>query len=196
MTTTIEPMDASRWDDLCTLFGPSGASSGCWCMYWRLPAKEWTAGNGSAARDPMNGNKVKFQRVVASGEPTGLLAYVDGAPAGWVAVAPRDAFPRVRRSTTLAPLDPDETDVWSVNCFFIGRRHRRSGLASDLLAAAVTWAKERGAAVVEGYPVMPAEVRGNAGDFYTGTVSQFEKAGFVLQPRPKTIRRVVMRRPV
>jgi len=165
-------------------------------MYWRLPSKEWTAGNGSAARDPVNGNKVKFERVVASGEPTGLLAYVDGAPAGWVAVAPRDAFPRVFRSTTVAPLDPDEAGVWSVNCFFVARRYRRSGLASDLLTAAVTWAKENGAASVEGYPVLPAMVRGNAGDYYTGTVGQFEKAGFVLQPRENTLRRVVMRRTV
>src|SRR5215470_19800865 len=103
MTITIEPMDASRWDDLCTLFGPAGASSGCWCMYWRLPSKEWSAGTGSAAREPVTGNKAKFERLVTSGEPTGLLAYVDAEPAGWCAVAPRPAFPRLLRSTTLAP---------------------------------------------------------------------------------------------
>jgi GNAT superfamily N-acetyltransferase len=196
VTLSIEPLDATRWDDLCTLFGPAGASSGCWCMFWRLPAKEWSAGTGSAARDPVHGNRVKLEHVVRAGGPIGLLAYVDGTPAGWCAVAPRPTYPRVFASPTLAPADPDEPGVWSVTCFFVGRKHRRVGLANALLDAAVDWAKSQGATAVEGYPVEPRDVRGNAGDFFTGTVGQFERAGFALQPRAKRGRRAVMRRTV
>jgi GNAT superfamily N-acetyltransferase len=196
VTLSIEALDATRWDDLCTLFGPAGASSGCWCMFWRLPAKEWSAGTGSAARDPVHGNKMKFDNVVRAGGPIGLLAYVDGVPAGWCAVAPRPAYPRVFSSPTLAPANPDEPGVWSVTCFFVDRKHRRAGLANALLDAAVDWAAEQGATAVEGYPVEPRDVRGHAGDFFTGTVSQFEQAGFAVQPRPKHGRRAVMRRSV
>jgi hypothetical protein len=31
------PVTPERWPDLETLFGPRGATGGCWCMYWRLP---------------------------------------------------------------------------------------------------------------------------------------------------------------
>jgi len=196
MSVSIEPLDSARWPDLCALFGAGGANSGCWCMWWRLRAKDWSAGAGAAARDPEIGNKARFERVVASGEPTGLLAYVDGTPAGWCAVAPRDAYPRLMRSTTIAPTDPDEPGVWSVSCFFIGRRFRRAGLGHALLSAALDWAADNGARVVEGYPVDTRGVRGTSGDYFTGTVGQFERAGFVAAPRAIPGKRIVMRHPV
>ncbi|HKE65756.1 MAG TPA: GNAT family N-acetyltransferase [Micromonosporaceae bacterium] len=196
MTLSIEPLDSARWPDLCTLFGPGGANSGCWCMWWRLRAKDWSAGAGAAAREPETGNKARFERIVASGERTGLLAYVDGAPAGWCAVAPREAYPRLLRSTTIAPTHPDEPGVWSVSCFFIGRKHRRAGLAHTLLDAAVGWAAEHGARVVEGYPVETGGVRSASGDYFTGTVGQFKRAGFAAQPNPNPGKRIVMRRAV
>jgi GNAT superfamily N-acetyltransferase len=194
MTLSIEPLDHERWDDLAALFGRGGANSGCWCMWWRLSAKDWSAGAGAAARDPVHGNRAAFEDVVAGGEPTGLLAYDDGASVGWCAVAPRSAYPRLLRSTTIAPLDPDEVGVWSVSCFFIKRSHRAHGLGHALLAAAVDWATEQGASVVEGYPVETDGARRGSGDFFTGTVRQFERAGFAREPRSSTGRRVVMRR--
>ena len=30
-----EPLTPETWGDLETLFGPRGAYSGCWCMWWR-----------------------------------------------------------------------------------------------------------------------------------------------------------------
>ncbi len=41
--------------------------------------------------------------------------------------------------------------------------------------------------------VDPRDVRGLAGDFYTGTVGQFEQAAFALESRAKRGRRAVMR---
>lgn len=189
---TIEPLTQERWPDLCALFGRGGANSGCWCMWWRLPAAGWSAGAGAAAREP-GGNREAFEHVVAGGEPVGLLAYREGAPVGWCAVAPRAAYPRLLRSRTVAPLAPDEPGVWSITCFFINRTHRGAGVGHALLAAAVAWAKERGATTVEGYPVDAGGVRSAAGDFFTGTVSQFAQAGFTSQPRPKSGKRIVMR---
>jgi GNAT superfamily N-acetyltransferase len=192
---TIETMTAERWPDLCELFGPSGATSGCWCMFWRLPAKEWSAGAGSAARDPEHGNKVKFERVVASGEQTGLLAYDGTSAVGWCAVAPRSAYVRVSRSRVLAPVDPDEPGVWAVTCFFIHRQHRGIGVGHALLEAAVAVAAANKATAVEGYPIDTAGGKRRTGDIYTGTVSQFTRAGFVIVDQPVT-KRIVMRRDV
>jgi len=190
----IQPLDAARWPDLCALFGRNGANSGCWCMWWRMSANEWSAGARAAANEAGTGTRAAFERVVAAGGPTGLLAYRDGTAVGWCAVAPRTDYPRLLRSPTIAPAIPDEPGVWSVTCFFVNRQHRRGGLGHLLLDAAVRYASDAGATAVEGYPVDTGGVRGSSGDYFTGTVDQFRRAGFTLVPRPKPGKRVVMRR--
>lgn len=185
MSLTIAALDAARWPDLATLFGRNGATSGCWCMWWRVPAKEWGIGNDH--------NREAFHEVVASGDPTGLLAYDGDAAVGWCAVGPRAAYPRILRSRHLKPTDPDELGVWCLNCFFIKRTHRRTGVARRLIDAAVDYAGGQGAHVLEAYPV---DTRGNSsGDLFTGTVDQFLAAGF-REHAMRGGRRIVMRRSV
>jgi len=43
------PVTTERWQDLETLFGPSGAYAGCWCMWWRTTRSEFgkQAGKGN-----------------------------------------------------------------------------------------------------------------------------------------------------
>jgi GNAT superfamily N-acetyltransferase len=186
----VRTADAGRWTDLEALFGPSGAYSGCWCMWFRVSGREFGR-NGNA------GNRAALEALVRGGEPVGLLAYVEGAPAGWAAVAPRSAYHRILRSPALRPTDPDEAGVWSVPCFFVGRPHRRAGVAAALLDAAVGHARAEGATVLEGYPVDTGAGRAPpAAELYTGTVEQFARAGFFRHARPATGRRVVMRRRV
>src|SRR5687767_3439173 len=104
------PVTADRWKDLLALFGERGACAGCWCMWWRLPRAEWESGRG-------NSNKNKLKKLAASGRDPGLLAYVNGHPAGWCSVAPRDQFPRLDSSRTLKRVD--DQPVWSIVCFFV-----------------------------------------------------------------------------
>jgi GNAT superfamily N-acetyltransferase len=106
----------------------------------------------------------------------GLLAYQDGKPVGWVSLGPREEFGRIQRSRVTKAVD--ETPVWSIVCFVIDREHRGKGVGSALLGAAVEYARERGAAAVEGYPVEPRQDR--MPDIYAwmGLASMFESAGF------------------
>ncbi|HEX2562611.1 MAG TPA: GNAT family N-acetyltransferase, partial [Acidimicrobiales bacterium] len=143
--------------------------SGCWCMWWRVTSKEFDERHGAGLRRDL-------QRLVDAGPAPGLLAYVDGVPAGWVAVAPRDEYPRLDRSPKLRRLD--DRPVWSITCFTIDRRHRRRGVAAVLLDAAVDFAQERGAEVVEAYPIDPAGAKRSSAELYTGTLAMFERAGF------------------
>ena len=124
----VAPLSPERWPDLEVLFGERGASSGCWCMWWRVPAKEWE-------RDAGAGNRNVFRRIVEAGPAPGLLAYDGGRPVGWVAVAPREEYPRLNRSPKLKPID--DVPTWAVTCFYIDREYRGSGVAGTLLAAAV-----------------------------------------------------------
>jgi GNAT superfamily N-acetyltransferase len=160
----IHPLTAARWDDLTALFGPNGANSGCWCMWWRLPASRWSE-NGNA------GNRAALEEVVRQRRPSGLLAYAGGAPVGWAALAPRPAYPRLLRSRTLGLAEPDDESVWSASCFFIRRDHRRGGVAGALLDEAVAYAGRQGARVIEGYPVDTGGARRPSGDLFTGAGS-------------------------
>lgn len=165
----VAPLTADRWDDLVALFGERGASSGCWCMWWRCAAKEWDANAGG-------GNRRALAALVATGPPPGLLAYHDGKPVGWVAVAPRTEYPRLDRSPKLKRVDA--TPVWAVSCFYIDRWFRGTGVAGTLLRAAVEYARSQGATAVEGYPLDPGEGRVSNAAAWTGVLDMFRAAGF------------------
>lgn len=164
------PLTPERWPDLEALFGPRGAVGGCWCMHWRLGRAEYDRQKGA-------GNRAAFEAVVEAGPAPGLLAYLASRPIGWCAVAPRDCYPTLERSRILKQVD--EQPVWSVTCFFVAREVRGQGVATQLLRAAVAYAAEHGARIVEGYPV---EARGAAGVppvfAFTGTAATFTAVGF------------------
>jgi GNAT superfamily N-acetyltransferase len=92
-------------------------------------------------------------------------------------VAPRDEFPRIERSPKLKPVD--DQPAWCVNCFYIDRRHRNTGVARALLAGAVAFARERGARLVEGYPIDTRGEHSSSAGLWTGTLDMFERASFV-----------------
>lgn len=164
------PLTPERWDDFEGLFGPRGACAGCWCMFWKLPRKDFNAGQ-------YEGNRKAQKQIVTAGRVPGLLAYVDGIPAGWCAVEPRTNYPGLARSRILAPLD--DAPVWSVTCFFVDRHFRRQGLSVGLLHAAIEHVRRQGGHVVEGYPTEPRGQASAAPAFvYTGLASAFRKAGF------------------
>lgn len=164
----FHPLTVKTFRDLEALFGAKGGCGGCWCMAWRLPRREWESGRGDA-------NRRAFRRVAARGEPTGILAYASGRPVGWCSVAPRRNFPALERSRVLRPLDDEP--VWSISCLYVGKKERRRGVSVALLRAAVHYAREQGAKLVEGYP---RELTQALPDpfVWTGLLSSFERAGF------------------
>lgn len=180
----FRPLTSARWKDAEKLFGPRGACAGCWCMNWRLKRSAWVAGQGA-------GNKRAFRRLVERGEEPGIIAYRDGEPVGWCALAPRAAYPVLANSRILAPLD--ERPVWSVTCFFVAKEARGRGLSVALLKAAADFARRRGARIVEGYPVEPKQAPMPAAFAFTGLASAFRKAGFAEAAR-RSPTRPIMRR--
>jgi len=137
-------------------------------MFPRLTAAEWRAARAS--------NRRAFQRLVRSGAVPGLIAFEDGRPVGWVAVAPRSEYRRFERSRVLAPVD--DQPVWSVPCFFVRREGRGRGLTVKLLRAACAWAATHGARRVEGYPLEPRAGRLPPAFAWYGLASAFRAAGF------------------
>ncbi len=169
MTITTRPLTPDLWPDFERLMGPRGGADGCWCSLWRQSAKAYREGKGAA-------NKALMEAVVRKGPPPGLLAWLDDAPAGWISIAPRRDFPRLKGSKVMAPVDDMDEGLWSVSCFFIRPEARGSGVASELLRAACDFAAEHGARMVEGYPIDPLGERYASGSAWTGLSSRIESS--------------------
>ena len=98
LALNFQPATPSRWPDVEELFGERGACGGCWCMFWRVPRKDYEANKGA-------GNKRAFKRIITSGAKPGILAYIGKEPVGWCAVAPREDYIALERSRVLKPVD-------------------------------------------------------------------------------------------
>jgi GNAT superfamily N-acetyltransferase len=180
----IRPLTKARLDDLAELFGTTAVTSRCYCTWFLMLDPErrevWAAG----------GSREVFERFAdAQRAPVGVLAYDDGRPVGWCAVAPRSEFPCLVRSKAWLDGDPD---AWVVTCFYIHRSRRHTGLSRTLLEAATAFAAEHGAAAVEGVP-RGSGVPTSPGDGYVGFEQTFADCGFAVVARPNG-KRVLMRR--
>lgn len=180
-TITTELASPAVWDDIQHALSGGGDGRSCQCVWPVLTNKEWEA-TDLAQRTTL------FQQEVASDRPPGIVAYVDGEAAGWIRVGPRPAQRRLGRTrnivaTTHEPLDDE--GVWGVSCFVVRKEHRGQGLNAALLDAAVAFAKDSGARVIEGYPIDTSKTKPHVNDLFHGALSTFLAAGFTAIPGPK-----------
>ena len=134
-----------------------------------------------ASRSDRSAKKEALRSVVQQGTPIGILGYLDGEPVAWCSVAPRDSYRNLG-----GPAEASGS-VWSIVCFFVTRRLRGKGMTRRLIEAAVEQTRERGAAVVEAYPVDPDSPSYR----FMGLVETFESMGFREVGRAGTRRHVV-----
>jgi GNAT superfamily N-acetyltransferase len=178
----FHPLTPDRWDDFETLFGERGACGGCWCMVWRRSRKEFEANKGA-------GNKAAMKSLVKKEAIPGILAYSKEEPIGWCAIAPRESYLTLERSRVLKAVD--DVPVWSISCLFIAKPFRGQGVSVELLKAAVRFAREQGATVVEGYPVEPRKEKIPDVFAWTGVPSAFLQAGFTEHHRGSPTRPIM-----
>jgi GNAT superfamily N-acetyltransferase len=91
------------------------------------------------------------------------------------------------------------TNTWSVVCFFVHRSARHRFLMTELLKAAVEYARERGAGAVEGYPVV-RRLREDGSPIgapfrFMGSLGTYRRAGFAdVTPNAGQTRHLMRRR--
>jgi GNAT superfamily N-acetyltransferase len=154
-------------------------------MYYRMTGKVSVSAAAGVT------NKEKLCSLVENGDVTpGLVGYLDGRPAGWISLGPREDYLKLRRSPVMKPVD--DADVWSIVCTYVAKELRGRGLQHRLLAAGLDFARENGVRLVEAYPVDKPE-RSHDDFMFFGSRSLYERAGFheVVRRSPT---RVVMRR--
>ncbi|MCW5697301.1 MAG: GNAT family N-acetyltransferase [Bauldia sp.] len=181
------------WPEVERLFMAPGGPKYCWCMVWRGDAAERRGWPGAATKAGKRGElseagklrRAALKKRVEAGEPVGLLAYDGDEPVGWVSVAPRPTYERLKGPDDHADA-PQK--VWSVVCFYLKRAFRGAGQGNAMIEAAIAAAKAGGAAVLEAYPVQPDSPSYR----FMGFVPAFARAGF-REVAPAGSRRTVMR---
>jgi hypothetical protein len=181
----IKAVSSDLVKDLGTLFCADKQTTGCWCMWFIIPVKEYHAAGGHR-------NRASFRELLASSEkPVGLIAYMNDEPLGWCAVGPRSRYVRAIRTPTYKGRDPaEDDDVWLLPCLFVRKEARKSGLSERLVRSAVRLAKECGAVAIEAFPHSGPKRRSK--ETQVGFEAVFSRCGFAAIRRPSASR-VVMR---
>ncbi|MEV4738250.1 MULTISPECIES: GNAT family N-acetyltransferase [unclassified Microbacterium] len=173
-TITTEVATTARWDDVQHALTGGGDGASCQCIWPMLRNKDW-----NETTTPQRTEMLREE--IAAGPPPGIIAYSDGEAAGWIRIGPRPrqarlAYTRAIAAVTSEPFD-DES-VWAVTCFVVRREHRGAGLNRKLLAAAVDFARDSGARIIEGYPVDTRGAKQHSNELFHGTLSTFLGSGF------------------
>jgi GNAT superfamily N-acetyltransferase len=183
----VVPAKDAPFGDVEAVFGTKGDPAHCWCQWYKIPGTDWRSVGDEALHDRLE------SQLTRSDAGPGLLAYDGDTPVGWCAVEPRPNLVRLRHSRIVAggTANPDFTDpsVWAVTCFVVPRAHRRRGVGRALAEAAVAYARDHGARIVEGYAVdHSVREKSSSAELFHGTVTMFENAGFSEVARPKADR--------
>jgi GNAT superfamily N-acetyltransferase len=190
----IVPANEASCEDLEAIFGTADYPGRCRCQ--RFKTRGWFWGEFTDAE-----RAARLRRQTACGDPdaastSGLVAYLDGEPVGWVAVEPRTAYPRLLGSRTVwTGRAEDKTDdtVWAVTCFATRKGYRRRGLTYALARATVDHARAHGARALEAYAMITRPGKEITwGELHVGSRDVFADAGFAEVSHPSP-RRVVMR---
>ncbi|QYJ03325.1 GNAT family N-acetyltransferase [Nocardioides panacisoli] len=185
------PANEAAPEHVEAVFATGGAHK-CRCQALKVPGWIWR----DTTQEERDAAQLQQAACGSAGPTSGLVGYVDGEPAGWVAVEPRENYPRVwSRKQAWMRMDPDLEGVWSVTCFVVRQQHRRSGLTYELAAASVEYGERVGAHVLEGYPIEPPPGGSATWDEASvGLLHVFTDAGYEVVASPTLRRRVVRRR--
>ena len=184
------PANEASIEDVEAVFGAGGARK-CRCQALKVEGWIWT----DSTQGEREAALVEQTACGTAGPTSGLIGYVDGEPAGWVAVEPRENYWRIwNRKQPWMRKDPELEGVWSVTCFVVRTGFRKAGLTYELAQATVEYGDRVGARVLEGYPMEPAPGKTVIWDEASvGLLQVFLEAGYEVVSSPTLRRRVVRR---
>ena len=162
----VRALDESTWPAFAALVEDNnGVFGGCWCMGFHEDAR---------GTEPPKRER-KLARVRAGTAHAALVFDGDNC-LGWCQFGAPDEVPRIKNRAAYEKgltVLPD----WRIACNFVGKGHRRHGVATAALAGALDLIADLGGGRVEGYPEDAGSVP--AGFLYHGALSTYESLGFV-----------------
>jgi len=162
---TVKALDGSTWDAFAALVERNnGIFGGCWCMGFHPDEPKGVAQKRAA----------KEQRV-REGNAHAALVFEGEDCVGWCQFGVPDEVPRIKSRAAYEKGRTASPD-WRIACCYVGKGHRRKGVATAALAGALDLIAGLGGGSVEGYPEGADSVP--AGFLFNGALSTYEKLGF------------------
>ena len=184
-TTSYETraLDETTWDAFAALVERNdGVFGGCWCIGFHPEGAD-------RKTTPALNRQRKLERVRA-GTAHAALVFDGDDCVGWCQFGAPGEVPRIKSRAAYEQglsVPPD----WRIACNFVGRGHRRRGVATAALAGALDLIAQLGGGTVEGYPEDAGSVP--AGFLFNGALSTYERLGFARDRRIGKHRWVVTR---
>ncbi|MGN6609909.1 MAG: GNAT family N-acetyltransferase [Jatrophihabitans sp.] len=163
---TIRPLDETTWDAFAELVEANGGIfGGCWCM-------------GFHVKGPPGSGDHRVQKLarVRAGTTHAALVFEGDQCLGWAQYGAPDEVPLIKNRREYEKTRTGELPDWRIACCYVGKGHRRQGVAGAALRGALELIATAGGGRVEGYPEPAESVP--AGFLYHGVLSTFERAGF------------------
>jgi GNAT superfamily N-acetyltransferase len=182
-TYTVRPLEESTWPVFAALVERNnGIFGGCWCMGFH------SEGVGRDTTADLNRDR-KRARVRAGTAHAALVLHGDDC-LGWCQFGSPEELPRIK-SRAAYEKNRSTTPEWRIACCYVGKGHRRQGVAAAGIAGALDLIAASGGGIVEGYPEDAGSVP--AGFLYNGALSTYERLGFTRDRRIGKHRWVVTR---
>jgi len=167
-TYTIRALDETTWDAFAALVDRNdGVFGGCWCLGFHLEGGDKTLTAAMRRRR-------KLERV-QEGKAHAALVFDRDDCVGWCQFGAPDEVPRIKSRAVYEKGQRSLPD-WRIVCNFVGKGHRRRGVATAALAGALDLIARLGGGTVEGYPEEAGAVP--AGFLFNGALSTYERLGF------------------
>jgi GNAT superfamily N-acetyltransferase len=165
---TVKALDESTWPAFAALVeANNGVFGGCWCMGFHA--------DGVGNTPPEVNRERKLARVRA-GTTHAALVFDGDDCLGWCQFGSPEELPRIKSRAAYEKGLTTPPD-WRIACNFVGKGHRRKGVATAALAGALELIAGLGGGAVEGYPEAAGSVP--AGFLFNGALSTYEQLGFV-----------------
>ncbi len=179
---TIKALDESTWAAFAALVERNNGVFGGCCMGFH------PEGVGRTSTPALN--RQRKQDRVRAGTAHAALVFDGGDCVGWCQFGAPEELPRIKSRAAYEQGRTTSPD-WRIGCCYVGKGHRRRGVAAAALAGALNLIAGLGGGVVEGYPEDADSVP--AGFLYNGALSTYEKLGFTRDRRIGRHRWVVTR---
>lgn len=166
---TIRPLDESSWPEFAELVEANGGIfGGCWCIGFHPEAADRSPGRAS--------HRDLKQARVRAGTAHAALVFAGDDCLGWAQFGSCEEVSRIKSRAAYEKGRTTPLPDWRIGCCFVGKGHRRRGVAAAALAGAVDLIAGLGGGTVEGYPEPAGAVP--AGFLYNGALSTYERLGF------------------
>ena len=150
----------------------NGVFGGCWCIAFH---EEGVKGSTAAQ------NRERKLARVRAGTTHSALVFDGDDCLGWCQFGSPDEVVRIKSRAAYEKGRTKPLPDWRIGCCFVGKGHRRRGVASAALAGALELIAGLGGGTVEGYPEDAASVP--AGFLFNGALSTYDRLGFARERR-------------